>query len=154
MRIRPYNESDLDKLVDLFRDSVRNIASRDYSPEQVEAWAPDDLDPVAFAGRLSRNTSYVAEIDGKLVGFGELEPLGHVAMLYVHSAYQRRGVAARLLERLEETARERNLDALTTEASITARPFFERHGFRVVAPQTVIAGGVRFANFHMEKALP
>lgn len=153
MHVRPYSPNDLEALIAVFRDSVRNVASRDYAPDQIAAWAPDDIDRGTFAARLSRNATWVAELDGRVAGFAELEPHGHIAMLYVRSAFERRGAATALLERLEDAARGRNLSALTTESSITARPFFERRGFRVVGPQTVITGGVRFANFHMEKSL-
>ncbi len=42
---------------------------------------------------------------------------------------------------------------LHTEASITARPFFERCGFLLVAEQTVALRGQQFVNFRMEKPL-
>ena len=38
-------------------------------------------------------------------------------------------------------------------ASVTARPFFERHGFRVIAPQTVAKRGQSLLNFRMDKPL-
>lgn len=46
------------------------------------------------------------------------------------------------------------LGRIFTEASITARPFFERQGFRVVREQTVSRQGVSMINFVMEKDLP
>jgi putative acetyltransferase len=38
-----------------------------------------------------------------------------------------------------------------TEASIMARPFFERNGFQVIAAQIVEKRGQKFQNFRMEK---
>ena len=40
-----------------------------------------------------------------------------------------------------------------TEASVTARPFFERRGFRVVRERRVARRGVQLTNFAMEKPL-
>ena len=40
-----------------------------------------------------------------------------------------------------------------TEASVTARPFFERRGFRVVSERRVWRQGVELTNFAMEKSL-
>ena len=43
--------------------------------------------------------------------------------------------------------------ARTTHASITARPFFEARGYRVVRPQQVERRGQVLTNFVMEKEL-
>ena len=39
--IRRYRPSDLAGMIALFRDTVRRINGRDYSQQQVMAWAPD-----------------------------------------------------------------------------------------------------------------
>lgn len=39
VRIRPYAPDDLDATLDVFAASVRRIAARDYTPEQIAAWA-------------------------------------------------------------------------------------------------------------------
>jgi putative acetyltransferase len=50
-------------------------------------------------------------------------------------------------------ARRVGLVRLFTEASITARPFFEARGFTVLAPQVVTLRGVEFVNYRMELLL-
>jgi GNAT superfamily N-acetyltransferase len=55
------------------------------------------------------------------------------ALMYVHPAHQDKGVASALLEPVESFARRHRLAQLSTEASITARPFFEHRGFRLIA---------------------
>ncbi|MDR8345879.1 GNAT family N-acetyltransferase, partial [Acinetobacter baumannii] len=40
---------------------------------------------------------------------------------------------------------------LTVDASITAKPCFTAHGFKVVAEQRVAARGEWFINYRMEK---
>ncbi len=74
-------------------------------------------------------------------------------MLFIHTAQQRRAIATALLQRLEEHARSRHLPRLHAAASLTARPFFERRGFRVLAMQTVELRGETLTNFRMEKVL-
>src|SRR6185312_12083990 len=93
------------------------------------------------------------ETGSEIAGFIELEGASHLDMLYVHPAVQRRGVATALLGELESAARELGARRLQTEASITARPFFERRGFLLVAEQTVALRGQRLINFRMEKPL-
>lgn len=151
--IRRYKPSDLDALIDLFRGSVRRIARRDYTEEQVIAWAPDDIDREARAKRHSSKPTWVAEIDGVFAGYAALEPNGHLDCLYVHADYQRIGVASTLLCQLEASAKEQGLTWLYSEVSITARPFFERRGFRVITAQTVALRGQQFINYRMEKLL-
>ena len=152
-RVRDFASADIDSLLDLFRDSVRNVARKDYSEEQVLAWAPDDLDRPAWASKCASRQTFVAELDDTLAGFGDLEPDGHLDMMFVHSRFQRRGIASMLLEKIESSARRRHIARLYTEASITAKPFFEHRGFQMIAPQVVRKRGQEFINYRMEKIL-
>jgi len=151
--IRPYQATDAASLTGLFRDSVRSIAARDYTTAQLHAWAPDVIDEGKFGHRCASKATWVAEVGGRIAGFSDLEPDGHIDMLYVHPDFQRRGIARALLRHVEETARAKDLRRLYTEASITARPAFEAVGFRVIVPQTVALRGEVMTNYRMEKRL-
>lgn len=151
--IRPYAASDAPTLANLFLSSVREIASRDYTASQIREWAPARIDELRFGQKCASRPSWVAEVDGRIVGFSDLEPDGHVDMLYVHPEFQRRGVARALLKHIEEVARAAALRRLYTEASITARPVFEAVGFRTIVPQTVTIHGISMTNYRMEKRL-
>ena len=151
--IRPYVVTDASGLTSLFRSSVREIASRDYTGPQILAWAPDAIEDRQFGKRCESKSTWVSEVQGRIAGFSDLEPDGHVDMLYVHPDFQRRGIARALLKHIEETARTSGLRRLYTEASITARPVFEAAGFRVIAPQTVTVRGEAMINYRMEKHL-
>jgi len=153
LRVRPCASVDLDALIALFQSSVRIVARRDYTLEQVLAWAPDATDRERWAVRLAASSTWVAAFGERLAGFISLEPEGYLDMLYVDPDFQGRGVAGRLLHRLEASAKARGLARLFTEASITARPFFEHRGFRIVEAQTVIRRGQRLANYRMERHL-
>jgi len=153
IEIRPYRATDRDRLIDLFRGSVRRVARRDYSLAQVSAWAPDDIDAEGFGRRCADRPTFVAAIDGELAGFGDLEPDGHIDMLYVHADHQRKGVAGSLLDKIEAVARQQGIRRLYAEASITARPVFETRGFQVLTVQAVSLRGQTFTNYRMEKRL-
>jgi putative acetyltransferase len=153
MIIRDYRPDDLTALIDLFRGSVRSVARRDYRECQVLAWAPNIIDSESFALRCTAKPTWVAEINGQIAGFADLEPDGHVDMLYVHAGHQAKGVAHALLAHIENMAVRLSLDRLYTEASITARPAFERRGFQIIAEQTVTLRGEPFVNYRMEKQL-
>jgi len=147
--IRRYDAADLDAVMSVFLRSVRGVASRDYDAGQIAAWAQVDRD-VWSHRRLDRPT-WVALIDDAIAGFIDLEGSGHIDMLFVDPAHQRRGVASALLDTVENAARVQRLAVLDTDASITARPFFENHGFQVVRSQDVALRGQRLTNFRMEK---
>jgi putative acetyltransferase len=153
-RIRDYGVGDAPEIARLFYETVRSVNRAAYSDEQVEAWAPDVPDPEEWHARMASRRTLVAEEGGKVVGFAELEGDGHLDMLYLRKDAVRRGVGRRLYRMVEQEARALGLGRIFTEASITARPFFERHGFRVVREQTVTVRGVPMTNFAMEKPLP
>jgi len=149
--IRRYDAANLDAVIGVFLRSVREVASRDYDAGQIAAWAQADRD-VWSRRRLERPT-WVALLDDVIAGFIDLESSGHIDMLFVDPASQRKGVASALLDTVENAARGQRLAVLDTDASITARPFFEKHGFQVVRSQDVALRGQRLTNFRMEKHL-
>jgi putative acetyltransferase len=151
--IRTYVPADLDALLEVFRHAVRVSARRAYTESQVRAWAPDQLDRDRWAHRLVKLKVWVAEEGDTPLGFCAMESDGHVDVLYVHSASQRRGLATALLAEAEAFARAGGVARLYTEASITARPFFEHCGFRTLAAQKVHLRGEEFRNYKMEKVL-
>jgi putative acetyltransferase len=152
-RIRYYTAADAPAIVRLYFDTVRSVNRADYSEEQVEAWAPGVPDPEEWHARMSGRRTLVAEEDGGVVGFAELEGDGHLDMLYVRGDAGGGGVGRRLYEAVEREAKGKGLKRIFTEASITARPFFERRGFRVLREQTVLRRGIALTNFVMRKDL-
>ena len=151
--IRPWREADTAELGELFRKSVREVASRDYRPAQIEAWAAAPGDIAAWQDRMQLRVVFVAEQAGRLIGFIQYEPPDHIDMTYVHPQTQRMGVASALLASLEAEAKRRGVALLNVEASITSRPFFEARGFEVIVPQIVTARGQDFLNYRMSKRL-
>jgi putative acetyltransferase len=151
--VRDYGRGDAEPICRLFYETVRTVNLGDYSPEQVRAWAPEVPDPAAWHERMSGRHTLVADEGGEVVGFAELEEDGHLDMLYCRPDAVGRGVGSLLYAAVEERARGLGLDRISTEASITARPFFERHGFAVLRRNTVLRQGTGLTNFFMDKAL-
>lgn len=152
MKIRPFEPGDNDPLARVFADSVRSIPIGDYSAEQLGIWAAAfDVDQW-LNGRAGRFVLVADEIC-EPIAFTTFEPDGHIDHMYVHPRFQRHGVASALLEQIEIRAADLHLARIFTEASITALPFFEHAGFRVIAHQTVTKNGIEFMNYRMEKFL-
>lgn len=148
-----YEESMLDEMMQLFHDTVHAVNARHYRKEQLNNWAPENSDKRFWEDRLKRNVCKVAFINDVMVGFTELVDDGHVDTLYVHKDFQRRKIAAKLIREILHIAEKRNYQVLTTEASITARPFFEAHGFRVTLIKKKLYNGKDFTNYKMTKEL-
>ena len=80
-------------------------------------------------------------------------PWLHTTQSLLWRDFQRQGIATALAGWIEGKARELSLPSVCTEASITARPFFEKRGYRVVQEQRKPHNGQVFVNFVMEKRL-
>jgi putative acetyltransferase len=74
-------------------------------------------------------------------------------MLFVHKDFEGQGIAGRIYAQLEEKALELNSDYIDSNVSITAKPFFEKMGFRVLAEQNVIRNAVKIMNYRMRKMI-
>jgi len=151
IELRRYVTEDLDAVIEVFQRAIREVASADYNPAQIAAWSMVDRDAWE-PWRLTRPT-WVAVNGARVVGFSDLEANGHLDMMFVHPDYQGMGVARTLLRQVETAAQAQRLKRIFTEASKTARPFFERHGFVVDAEQVVNKRGERMTNFRMHKML-
>lgn len=152
--VRPFRPEDSGEIGRLFFDTIHIVNSRDYTPKEITAWAPTVPDADWAAQRAQTRVVFVAESTTGIVGFAELRPrASHLDCLYTRHDAQGRGVASTLLRAIESQAVDLGLVRLQTEASITARPFFERRGFRLLARQAAERNGVQLTNFKMEKIL-
>ena len=146
--LRPYRPADCPELAQLFYDTVHAVNARDYSPRQLDAWATGQVDLDAWNRSLLSHSTLVAEADGRLLGFGDMTAEGYLDRLYVHKDHQSQGIATALCRALEVQVA---APCFTTHASLTARPFFEGRGYRVVNEQQVERRGVWLINFVMRK---
>ncbi len=153
MQIRKYEIADTEQIVQLFYDTVHQVNIRDYTKAQVDAWAPADINIEIWMKSLSSKFTFVAEDDGIIAGFGQLETNGHIDCFYCHKDFQRKGVGTQILEHIESKAKDLGINKIFTEASITAKPFFESHKFIAIKKQEVERRGQKFINFIMEKNL-
>lgn len=151
--LRPYRPDDAFVLLALFRDTIRRVNSRDYSPRQIAAWTADEIDPTVWADRFRGRFVMVAEEASVPLGFAELERDGHLDRVFVSADYQRHGIGRQLLAAIAAEARRTGIPRLYLEASITARPFFESQGFQFLAAQVVKLRGEEFVNYRMERLL-
>jgi N-acetylglutamate synthase-like GNAT family acetyltransferase len=133
--IRNASEDDAAAIVQVHYDAVHVTASKDYDEAILKDWSglPD-----ARIDRLQgqiisnpENTSMlVAEINGEIVGFGEIvSSTCELRAVYVSPIAARNGVGGALLNELEAIARKKGVLNLWLDSSLTAEPFYLSHGY-------------------------
>ena len=138
---------DWQEMPEPFLNTVARVNAEDFKKGEPGAWGAGSGDLAELDRSLQAHFSVVAEEDGVLAGFGDIDGTGYLDRLYVHYGYQGRGIAAAVCDRLEGAVQ----GNVVTHASITARPFFEKRGYRVVKEQQVERNGVFLTNFVMVK---
>lgn len=100
---------------------------------------------------MRENLSNVVVWNNMIVGYGDITTNGYIDHLFVHKDCQRRGIASKILEYMKKEMLRRGVKELTTEASFTARPFFEAKGFTCLKEQQKEHNGVIFLNYFIEE---
>lgn len=108
---------------------------------------PGPVDLERWDRSFREHCSVVAVEGEQVIGFGDIDETGYLDRLYVHADHQGKGVAMAICNELEQAV----AGNVTTHASITARPFFEQRGYKVVKRQEVERQGILLTNFVMEK---
>jgi putative acetyltransferase len=153
MEIRRFKPGDEAALFRVFFTAIHRVAARDYSREQVDAWAPADFDMDLWASRVQEIRPFVAMLGNEIVGYADLQPDGYIDHFFVSGFHPRQGIGTRLMARIHDEAQSLGLMELTSDVSKTAEPFFAFHGFHVVARGFPVRRGVTLQNALMRKAL-
>ncbi len=150
MQIRKYQKSDCKEMAELFYNTVHSINSADYSTEQLNAWATGSVNLEKWNKRYNESYTLVAVKDDIILGFGNIYSYGYLDMLYVHKDYQHKGIASEICSRLEKHF---DVDKIKVHSSITAKPFFEKRGYKTLYEQIVIRNEIKIVNYVMELLL-
>lgn len=147
MVIRIYQPCDCKELAELFYNTVHTVNARDYTKEQLDVWATGEIDLEKWNQSFQEHYSIVAVKSNIIIGFGDIDDTGYLDRLYVHTNYQGQGVATAICNKLEKAVQGK----VVTHASITAKPFFAKRGYKIIKEQQVERKGIFLTNFVMEK---
>ena len=152
--IRRLAAQDIPEMRKLFRATVLTVNSKDYTKEEVEDWASCG-DSVEHWKELLAKNNYIGALDGQggIVGFSSMNAEGYLHSMFVHKDWQGKGVATLLLSEVEKIARRYGVHKISVEVSVTARPFFEKRGYKVMKEQKAKANQLWLTNYVMEKTL-
>ena len=154
MPIRRFHIGEEYELFEVFHSAVHLVASRDYTPDQIDAWAPVGLDMELWARKIRDIKPFVAEVDGKVVGYADLQPTGYIDHFFVSGYHQDQGIGRLLMSTLLSQAATLGLRELRSDVSRTAQPFFEKFGFCIIEERAPKVRGVVVPNAFMRKLLP
>ena len=150
--IRAALQSDAVELKNLFQNTVLAINRRDYSQAEVEDWAScgDDLSNIED---MIKTHYFIVAVNqqSEIVGFSSITPQGYLHSMFVHKDFQGEGIATILLNEIEQYAITNGIIRITSEVSLTARPFFEKKGYIVEEEQKRKANQLSLTNFWMAK---
>ncbi|SFD25831.1 GNAT family N-acetyltransferase [Flavobacterium phragmitis] len=153
MDFRKATISDLTEMQELYIDTIKSVCKNDYNPEQIEAWIYGVNNKERWIEVIETQFVLLAIIGDKIVGYGTLENGNYIDFFYIHKDFQRKGIADKILAKLELEAQKQYSKIITSDISITARPYFEKKGYIVKAEQKNIRLGVELINYKMEKEL-
>ncbi len=147
MLIRKYNISDCKEIAELFYNTVHIVNAKDYTKEQLNVWAAGKMDLEQWNQSLQEHYSIVAVDSEAIAGFGDIDKNGYLDRLFVRADYQRKGVGTAICNQLEQAVQ----GNITAHASITAKPFFEKRGYKIIKKQQVERQGILLTNYVMIK---
>lgn len=153
MYIRDYKSGDCGETTELFYNTVHKINIRDYTPEQIKVWAPENRDLKKWDESFKDRKAIVAVEENQIAGFCDITDSGYLDHLYVHSDFQGQGIGKALCSEAEKYAAAHGNNEITVYASITAKPFFEKMGYSVIRENQVIRENVSLTNYLMMKKL-
>ena len=153
MQIRRATIADIDEIAQLYRDTIINVNAKDYTKEQIDAWAATYNNQEGWVRRMEEQYFYVAVSDNKIVGFASIDKFGYFDLLYVHKDCQKQGIGSKLAAKIEEVANETELNEITVQASVSAKPLFEKLGYKVTGEKHKTVSNVPFTNTVMAKRL-
>jgi len=152
--IRIAQQSDALELMSLFQETVLHINKRDYSEAEVADWASCGNDLSHIKDMIKTHYFIVAtNQQSQIVGFSSITQQGYLHSMFVHKDFQGQGIATLLLKEIERYATTNGITRITSEVSLTARPFFEKRDYIVEKEQKRKANQLSLTNFWMAKKL-
>lgn len=151
--IRDFIPGEEGSLRQVFMSSVHEIASSFYTKEQLDAWAPSTCDEQQWADKIAALRPFVAEVDGCITGYADLQDSGYIDHFFVSGQFAGLGVGSALMAHIHQAAAARAIPELFAHVSLAAESFFSRHGFTVTKRQSVAVRGISMENVLMVKPL-
>lgn len=132
MIIREAKVEDAQAIMALHERSVLGLCQGDYTLEQLQDWVGrGTLEKYQY--RLENHQTWVAELDGKTVGYVRWNPAtNELCSIFIDPDYARRGIATKLMVIACEDAAAQGVGEMWLDASLNAVPFYKTLGWQFV----------------------
>ncbi len=125
IEIRQATLENIPEITSIFRDTITEINSKDYSEEQIKVWASGADDTGKWKERINKFYFILAEINTNITGFAYLKNGNYLDGLFVNKDYQRQGIASKLMRIIESQMMMNGFETVKSDINITALPFFD-----------------------------
>ena len=152
--VRPASEADASATCEVVRRSIRELCSADHDNDEqiLAAWLKNKTaENVGAWVRYESNFSVVAVEGTEIRGFALLHRQGEIQFCYVVPEIIGSGGGRLMLRALEQQAVRWGLSNLFLTSTLTARQFYEHHGY-VWSGESVSIFGLHRA-FPMSKSI-
>ncbi|WP_408097523.1 GNAT family N-acetyltransferase [Peredibacter sp. HCB2-198] len=133
INVRRALHSDAQNIIDSHVRSIREICFKDYTPEQIEAWAGRKFKPELWWQTIDRDYVWVVEVNSQVRGFAHLafmdKDTAEVLGLYLAPEAKGLGAGKTLFNILRSEAKSQGVKKLQLHATLTAKTFYETFGF-------------------------
>lgn len=132
MEIREFKTDEIDKLIDLSVESINACCTKDYSGEQIKYWGTISV-PKIFKQIKENPDSFlglVSTVQSEISGCCFFDLINKdIKCLYVKPKFLNQKVGKNLMFKIEELAKERNINEVELDASFNAIKFYESLGY-------------------------
>ena len=92
MFIRRYQSGDCRELAELFYNTVHGVNCRDYTKEQLDAWACGLVDMETWNRSFEEHFTVIAQAEGRITGFGDMSADGYLDRLTCTGIIREKGL--------------------------------------------------------------
>jgi putative acetyltransferase len=131
---RPATLADTDRLLELRRQSITELAPKGMSITEAVGWA-EELTVAGMESKIRELEIWVAELSETVVGWGAIRG-DRLEGLYTDPEFAVQGIGTELLGLLEGLMRARGIAAVCAESSPNAEAFYLRRGYERSGPLT------------------
>ncbi len=142
---------DLPELKRLFAETILETCKNEYTQGERIVWSNAIYKTEKWKIAVLEEYFIVAEYDEQIVGFSSLKGKDYLNLMYIHKEFTRHGIASLLYKKIKAKSLEFGAKQLTSDVSKTARPFFEKMGFKVIQENKNIIEDQVVINYKMSE---
>ena len=151
MNLRQITNKDQIDLKKVYFDSILSIDETIYTKEQKIAWSSQAWDNPNFDKSIIKGKGWLITDKYKTICFAIRYPINRISLFYCIGSSQRNGYGSKLLNKIENEAKEEGLNSLFTEASLISYKLFLKNNWKILRKEKIIIKDHLFERYKMIK---